>query len=773
MPRKKDSFGNRFDSGFQSFSDQIKKESNKYILATDKNPFDFEPKDRKQISRIRFYNHDSMWNRWRRGYELYTLTQTMFGGKATGRESRGDYRIYCTFQQYPGIFIPARLFAFPSTHTEIGQQIVAIRDANSFSFYNFGLPIKSVRYMQAVKNGTYAQSGTTITVNINNHRYAVGDSIFLNPLSGSGLDETLTIASVTTNSFICTAGTSLTTSGNISAQRVTTFSDPEWVEQRVGLRFIPSPVTLFSGERLTDRVVERDPGLTATYSRTGTLATITCGAVHGLATGNDIYLDVTTGDVDSGTYEVTVLNSTQFTIRTIESSTTSGNAVVTRRIRGYNYNDYVGYTVTGVDLSTNEIKFQRQDSYGARIFNPKTNLPDTQGIPKTITPAHRGFEVGRYLTTEIRYQCSCQDYLKRETINFYEEQQKRRFPNTQAGHVRPGYHLDRDNNLINTRDDVGVYNSFGYLVVNNFYQVPTYEDTPDFSNPLLAYYQLRWCKHIYAAMWSILHDEGNDKFSISSRYEQAGPTITVSTEEPHNLEVNKRVHLNFSSGNALDGDYLVGQIVDSKTFTVIYPFSQTTSGYCTVENLKVHEYVGTWLLEPNDAPAGESAELFYKHLNKENGDTKKALERMKMGDYGLPWLGIKTVDGDRNQPTEVGNYNSNLITMFATDSVRRDENNKLSFEGTPVNTTTTLLTVLQKMFNLNTQLIQAAKFGLLAQPLTDYSPDFRFGQIDGGAYLNGIPGDDTPENLDCGTYVNGAPTAAPFTVVDCGTYVSS
>lgn len=774
MPRRKQSFGGRFDGSFKSFADKIDKENKKkYGFDSEVNPFDFEPEDRKQISRIRFYNHDSMWNRWRRGYELYTLTQTMFGGKATGREFRGDYRIYCTFQQYPGIFIPARLFGFPSTRTEIGQQIVAIRDANSFNFYNFGLPIESVRYLQTVKTGTYTQSTTTLTVNITSHGYAPGDSVYLNVSSGAALDETLTVVTASTNSFTCTATTSLTTSGNISAQKITTFTDPKWVEQRVGLRLLPPPVTFFEGERLVDRVIERDPGVAATYTRTGSTVTVSCSSDHGLATGNEVYLEVTSGNADSGLYTITVSSSTDFTVTTIESGITSGNLTVTRRIRGYDYNDYVGYTVTGIDLSTNEIKFQRTDSYGTRIFNPRTNQPDTQGIPKTVVPAHRGFQVGRYLTTEIRYQCSCQDYLKRESFNFYEEDQRRRFPNTPAGHVRPGFRLDRDNNLVPTRDDVGVYNSFGYLVVNSFYQLPTYEDTPENSTPLLAYYQLRWCKHIYAAMWSILHDEGNDKFSISSRYEQSGPTLTVFTDEPHNLEANKRVHLNFSSGNALDGDYLVSQVLTPNSFTIVYPFSQTTSGYCTVENLKIHEYVGTWLLEPNDAPAGESAELFYKRLNKENGDTRKAFERMKMTDYGLPWIGLKTIEGDRNQPEVIGNYDTNLITMVATDSVKRDENNQLSFDGIPVNTTTTLLTVLQKMFNLNTQLIQAAKFGLLSQPLTDYSPGFRFGEIDCGTYLNGVPNDPSPENLDCGTYLNGAPTEAPFTVVDCGIYVNN
>lgn len=769
MARRKDSFGGRFDAGFKSFSEKIDKQTKKLDFDVEDNPFDFEPTDRKQISRIRFYNHDSMWNRWRRGYELYTLTQTVFGSKATGRGFRGDYRVYCTFQQYPGIFIPARLFAFPSVHNELGQQIVAIRDANSFNFYNFGLPITSVRYLQIAKKGTYSQSGTTITVSISDHGYAAGDVVYLNISSGAAVPATLTITGVTTNTFTCTSSASLTTSGNLTAQRETVFTDLNWVEQRVGLRYLPTPLSLFEGERLVDRVIEKDPGVSSTYTRTGSLTTITCSAAHGLASGNEVYLDVGSGNVDSGIYEVTVLNATQLTVTTVESGVTSGNLTVFRRIRGFDYSNYVGYTVTGIDNNTNEIKFQPTDSYGARIFNPRTNQPDTQGVTRTVTPAHRGFIVGRYLTTEIRYQCTCQDYLKRETYNFYNESRKRNFPNTPARTVRPGFRLDRDNNLIDTRDDIGVYNSFGYLVVNNFYQLPTYEDSPEYSNPLLAYYQLRWCKHIYAAMWSILHDEGNDKFDIASRYVQSGANITVTTEEPHNLQANARVHLEFTSGNALSGDFLVSQVIDVNNFVVVYPVNQSTSGYCKVQNLKVHEYVDTWLLEPNDAPVGDSAELFYKILEKENGTLRKELERLKMINFGTPWIGLKETLGAGNQPTEVGNYDTNLITMLATDNVKR-EGNELNLAGIPVNTTTTMLTIMQKMFNLDTRLIQSAKFGLLNQPLTDYSPDFQFGRIDGGNYLNGVPLDSTPETLDCGTYVNGAPTEAPFTVVDCGIY---
>jgi hypothetical protein len=790
MPRRKESFGGRFDASFKSFNDRINKQALKKDFSEKSNPFDFEPSNPDDISRIRFYNHDSMWNRWRRGYELYTLTQTVLGTSATGRNTRGDFRMYCAFQQFPGVFIPARMFTFPSAHSEIGEQMVGVRDVNSFNFYNFGLPIQAVRYMQAAKTGNYLQSGTTVTVTIEDHGYVTGDSVYLDITSGGGVDETVPITGTTQNTFTCTATASASTSGTVKVRKVTNFSDPNWVEQRVQIRSVPTPVTFFAGERLVDRVIERDPGIFSTYSRTGSTVTVTCTASHGLSTGNEIFVAVTSGSVSSGLYVVTVLNATQFTITTLASGTTSGTLIVNRRIRGFNYEDYVGYTVTGTDLSTNEILFQRDDSYGTRLFDPVTNLPSltSQGIPKTIVPAHRGFEVGRFLTTEVRYHCTCQDYLKRETFNFYKEQQRRKFPNTKAGSVRPGFRLDRDGNLIETRDDIGIYADFGYLVVNNFYQLPGYEDTADTSRPLLAYYQLRWCKHIYAAMWSLVHDEGNDPLNLTGKYVQSGANITVTTDEPHGLSLNTRINLEFTSGNALNGEYIVSQVIDANNFAIIYPFSQTTGGYCTVKNLKPHEFIGTWLLEPNDPPAGELANLFNKKIERENVALKKAAERLLMMGYGMPWTGAKSISGDRNQPTQVANYDPNLVTGMVTDNIRRNadynpndpNSNRFSFTGTPLNTTTTMLNIMQKMLNIDIDLIQAAKFGMLDQPLTDYNSDFRFGEIDCGTYLNGNPTDYDPgtgirtsDLLDCGTYVNGVPTTPPFTQIDCGIYLNT
>jgi hypothetical protein len=69
--------------------------------------------------------------------------------------------------------------------------------------------------------GTYSQSGTTVTVTATAHGHKVGHQIYADVTSGTGVDGTYTVATVNPdgNSFTYTAGTSLTTSGNITLRR--------------------------------------------------------------------------------------------------------------------------------------------------------------------------------------------------------------------------------------------------------------------------------------------------------------------------------------------------------------------------------------------------------------------------------------------------------------------------------------------------------------------------------------------------------------------------
>ena len=61
---------------------------------------------------------------------------------------------------------------------------------------------------------TYSQSGTTVTVTSSGHGLTTSDRISIDCTSGNGVDGKYDVASVSTDSFTYTAGTSLTTSGN-------------------------------------------------------------------------------------------------------------------------------------------------------------------------------------------------------------------------------------------------------------------------------------------------------------------------------------------------------------------------------------------------------------------------------------------------------------------------------------------------------------------------------------------------------------------------------
>jgi hypothetical protein len=105
-----------------------------------------------------------------------------------------------------------------------------------------------------------------------------------------------------------------------------------------------------------------------------------------------------------------------------------------------------------------------------------------------------------------------------------------------------------------------------------------------------------------------------------------------------------------------------------------------------------------------------------------------------------------------------------------TDSIRR-KGDKLNRDGIDVNTTTNMLLMMNKVFNIDPQLIQDTKIGMLDQPLTDYTSDFQFGEIDGGIYLNGTPvPSGISSTLDCTTY---DPFVPQVIVVDSGLYINN
>lgn len=71
-------------------------------------------------------------------------------------------------------------------------------------------------------SGTYSQSGTTVTVTATAHGLIAGNLVYSDITTGTALDGLYTVATVpTVDTFTYTAGTSLTTSGNITLVRST------------------------------------------------------------------------------------------------------------------------------------------------------------------------------------------------------------------------------------------------------------------------------------------------------------------------------------------------------------------------------------------------------------------------------------------------------------------------------------------------------------------------------------------------------------------------
>ena len=745
--------------------------ASKFNFKNEFRSFDNSPKipsvntgsDGRQLeSEINFYNKDSLWTRWRRGYELYTVIQNLLGSKFKERDVRGDYRLFFTFQQFPGVFIPARIFTFPSTNQELGEHIVGMRDTDGFSFYEFGLPILAVRFLAPSVEATYSQSGTTLVVTKSDHGLFPGDDVFLDFSTGSAVDSTLTIQSKTQNTFTVTTSGSLNTAGNVTYHNSTAFNDTRWRFIRVKLQSLPTEVGFLTDERMTDRIIERDPGVASTYSRSGSTVTVTCSSNHGLSTDNKVFLDVSSGNVPSGRYTITVLNATQFTVRTLTTGTTSGNLTLFRLIKGFRYDDYVGYTVTGSDTSTNEIIFEKKDSYGAKTV-------DT--IAKTTVPAHRGFAVGRFLSTELRWNCSCQDFSRRDSYDLFSNLNNRRFPVTSIRDVKPGNVIENDGTLSDRRDDPGVFRDLGYVTINNFYQLPEYEDKRQDSFQNLQYHQLRWCKHIYAAMWSLVHDEGNEPLKLAAKYSITDINITVDFEN-HGLEKNTKIQLNFTSGNAISGEYTITNVPNPNQFIVVYPFELNTSGYVTVENLKKHEYVNAWLLEPNDKPIGRGLKHWEKVWAKEQQKLKESAEDFALYNRTTKWEGNKNIIGNFNLPQNIANFDPSVIAMNLTDSIKRDENGNLSRSGNPLNITNRLIAMVNKLFNKSPTTLDDVKFGIVNRPLGEFVESFETGFLQAGEYINGekVESASSTSNLDAGKF---SPETAQDTVVDGGLYINS
>ena len=80
----------------------------------------------------------------------------------------------------------------------------------------YGVQAENIESPYSYLTGTYSQSGTTVTVTATAHGLAIGNTVYIEITSGNGVEGTYIVATVpNANTFTYTAGTSLTTSGNL------------------------------------------------------------------------------------------------------------------------------------------------------------------------------------------------------------------------------------------------------------------------------------------------------------------------------------------------------------------------------------------------------------------------------------------------------------------------------------------------------------------------------------------------------------------------------
>ena len=200
------------------------------------------------------------------------------------------------------------------------------------------------------------------------------------------------------------------------------------------------------------------------------------------------------------------------------------NADGTEKTSGYN-----NYTVVGVGRNNTILPPSYIPSFDTLFLShtDKTSWTvvdaNTLAVPATGPPT-----VGEFLTTEMRTQCTCPDFLARENFNLYEASLRMRYPYTRVQNTDPGFYDAGPEESVrrnNSPDNPGYARSFGFIYLNEIYNTPRFSEV-SYSDPNVYYYQPRWCKHIYAAMWD-----------MQLRYNQSDatrPWLPQPSDEPMN-----------------------------------------------------------------------------------------------------------------------------------------------------------------------------------------------------------------------------------------------
>lgn len=226
--------------------------------------------------------------------------------------------------------------------------------------------------------------------------------------AASGVTRTLRAAAAFTlthsANIVCPASTSLVLAAD-DFIRVSSLGGGVWHVTDTRLGADRSALDGVLGYRLRAAANFSGVAVTGTYSRTGTLVTVTITA-HGMTTGQVVNLDFTTGTATDGTYTVTVTGVDTFTVNDTVSGATSGN--VTRQIFIRSSFNISSITDNGIGDYTLNFTSAMPDANFCFQMTASDNGTGTGGPAQTNGFAYgswvRGSNSTGYATGSMRFQ---------------------------------------------------------------------------------------------------------------------------------------------------------------------------------------------------------------------------------------------------------------------------------------------------------------------------------------------------------------------------------
>jgi len=153
--------------------------------------------------------------------------------------------------------------------------------------------------------GTYAQSGTAVTVTLTGHGYKIGHMIYSDITSGTGVDGAYKITEVTADTFKYTAGTSLTTSGSITLRRCV-------IRRSGGIHSVSDIGTGYYAVNFSNEMFDANYAFCANACEPSATSANTAVAASDPAEITNLFIGLTCEDLDGGYIDCPVISLSIF-----------------------------------------------------------------------------------------------------------------------------------------------------------------------------------------------------------------------------------------------------------------------------------------------------------------------------------------------------------------------------------------------------------------------------------------------------------------------------